>query len=37
MNYSAKFWNKIAEGYSQQSIADEAADQKKTASHTGIL
>jgi len=29
MNYSAKFWNKIAEGYSQQPIADEAAYQKK--------
>ena len=29
MNYSAKFWNKIAEGYSRQPIADEAAYQKK--------
>ncbi|NER48178.1 MAG: class I SAM-dependent methyltransferase [Symploca sp. SIO1A3] len=29
MNSSAKFWNKIAEGYSRQPIADEAAYQKK--------
>ncbi|MEO1373337.1 MAG: class I SAM-dependent methyltransferase [Cyanobacteria bacterium J06635_10] len=29
MNYSAKFWNKIAEPYSQQPIADEATYQKK--------
>ncbi|MGB6298930.1 MAG: class I SAM-dependent methyltransferase [Rivularia sp. (in: cyanobacteria)] len=29
MNYSAKFWNKTAESYSQQPIADEAAYQKK--------
>ncbi|MEO1149168.1 MAG: class I SAM-dependent methyltransferase [Cyanobacteria bacterium J06638_22] len=29
MNASAKFWNKIAEGYSRQPIADEAAYQKK--------
>ena len=29
MNHSAKFWNKIAEGYSQEPIADEAAYQKK--------
>lgn len=29
MNSSAKFWNKIAESYSQQPIADEAAYQKK--------
>lgn len=29
MNYSAKFWNKIAEPYSQQPIIDEAAYQKK--------
>ena len=29
MNSSAKFWNKIAKGYSRQPIADEAAYQKK--------
>ena len=29
MNHSAKFWDKIAEDYSQQPIADEAAYQKK--------
>jgi ubiquinone/menaquinone biosynthesis C-methylase UbiE len=29
MNASAKFWNKIAEGYSRQPIADETAYQKK--------
>ena len=29
MNYSAKFWDKTAESYSQQPIADEAAYQKK--------
>ena len=29
MNSSAKFWNKIAAGYSRQPIADEAAYQKK--------
>ncbi len=29
MNSSAKFWNKIAEGYSRQPIADKAAYQKK--------
>jgi ubiquinone/menaquinone biosynthesis C-methylase UbiE len=29
MHYSAKFWDKIAERYSQQAIADEAAYQKK--------
>ncbi|MEL7083418.1 MAG: class I SAM-dependent methyltransferase [Cyanobacteria bacterium P01_A01_bin.3] len=29
MNSSAKFWDKIAEGYSKQPIADEAAYQKK--------
>ena len=29
MNSSAKFWNKIAEPYSQQPIIDEAAYQKK--------
>lgn len=29
MNASAKFWNKIAGGYSRQPIADEAAYQKK--------
>ncbi len=29
MNYSAKFWDKIAEHYSKQPIADEAAYQKK--------
>ncbi|MBE9101889.1 class I SAM-dependent methyltransferase [Vacuolonema iberomarrocanum] len=29
MNASAKFWDKTAEGYSRQPIADEAAYQKK--------
>ena len=29
MSYSAKFWDKIAERYSKQPIADEAAYQKK--------
>ena len=29
MNHSAKFWDKTAESYSQQPIADEAAYQKK--------
>ncbi|NES86917.1 MAG: class I SAM-dependent methyltransferase [Moorea sp. SIO2B7] len=29
MNQSSKFWDKIAEGYSKQPIADEAAYQKK--------
>ncbi|NEO30392.1 MAG: methyltransferase domain-containing protein [Symploca sp. SIO3C6] len=29
MSYSTKFWDKIAERYSQQPIADEAAYQKK--------
>ena len=29
MNASAKFWNKVAAGYSKQPIADEAAYQKK--------
>ena len=29
MNHSAKFWDKIAERYSKQPIADEAAYQKK--------
>ena len=29
MNSSAKFWNKVAAGYSKQPIADEAAYQKK--------
>lgn len=29
MNDSAKFWDKIAEKYSKQPIADEAAYQKK--------
>ena len=29
MNSSAKFWNKIAEPYSQQPVIDEAAYQKK--------
>ena len=29
MNPSTKFWDKIAEKYSQQTIADEAAYQKK--------
>ncbi len=29
MNQSTKFWNKIAERYSKQPIADEAAYQKK--------
>ncbi|MEM9266349.1 MAG: SAM-dependent methyltransferase, partial [Cyanobacteria bacterium P01_F01_bin.13] len=29
MNTSAKFWNKVAAGYSRQPIADEAAYQKK--------
>ncbi len=29
MNHSAKFWDKIAEGYSKQPIADEASYQKK--------
>ena len=29
MNTSAKFWNKVAAGYSKQPIADEAAYQKK--------
>lgn len=29
MNYSVKFWDKIAERYSKQPIADEAAYQKK--------
>ncbi len=29
MNHSAKFWDKIAEDYSQQPIADEPAYQKK--------
>ncbi|MEO1622350.1 MAG: class I SAM-dependent methyltransferase, partial [Cyanobacteria bacterium J06632_3] len=29
MNTSAQFWNKVAEGYSKQPIADEAAYQKK--------
>ncbi|MEM8808359.1 MAG: class I SAM-dependent methyltransferase [Cyanobacteria bacterium P01_G01_bin.38] len=29
MTTSTKFWNKIAEGYSRQPIADEAAYQKK--------
>lgn len=29
MNHSAKFWNKIAEPYSQQPITDEAAYQQK--------
>lgn len=29
MNASAKFWNKVAKGYSKQPIADEAAYQKK--------
>lgn len=29
MNSSAKFWNKVAAGYSRQPIADEAAYQKK--------
>ncbi|RMF21418.1 MAG: class I SAM-dependent methyltransferase [Cyanobacteria bacterium J083] len=29
MNYSVKFWDKTAESYSQQPIADEAAYQKK--------
>ena len=29
MNASAKFWNKVADGYAKQPIADEAAYQKK--------
>ena len=29
MEYSAKFWDKIADQYSKESIADEAAYQKK--------
>ncbi|MEL6225293.1 MAG: class I SAM-dependent methyltransferase [Cyanobacteria bacterium J06626_18] len=29
MNASAKFWNKVAAGYSKQPITDEAAYQKK--------
>ncbi|MEO0770247.1 MAG: class I SAM-dependent methyltransferase [Cyanobacteria bacterium J06649_4] len=29
MNTSTRFWNKVAEGYSKQPIADEAAYQKK--------
>ncbi|MEM6255992.1 MAG: class I SAM-dependent methyltransferase [Cyanobacteria bacterium P01_D01_bin.156] len=29
MNTSAQFWNKVADGYSRQPIADEAAYQKK--------
>jgi ubiquinone/menaquinone biosynthesis C-methylase UbiE len=29
MNASAKFWNKIADGYAKQPIADEAAYQRK--------
>ena len=29
MHHSAKFWDKIAERYSKQPIADEAAYQKK--------
>ncbi|MEO1671985.1 MAG: class I SAM-dependent methyltransferase [Cyanobacteria bacterium J06631_2] len=29
MNHSAKFWDRTAESYSQQPIADEAAYQKK--------
>ena len=29
MNTSAKFWNKVADGYAKQPIADEAAYQKK--------
>ena len=29
MNYSVKFWDKIAERYSKQPIADEASYQKK--------
>ncbi len=29
MNHSAKFWDKIAEGYSKEPIADEASYQKK--------
>ena len=29
MEYSAKFWEKIADQYSKESIADEAAYQKK--------
>ena len=29
MNASAKFWNKVADGYAKQLIADEAAYQKK--------
>ncbi|MEO0535287.1 MAG: class I SAM-dependent methyltransferase [Cyanobacteria bacterium P01_A01_bin.123] len=29
MNASAQFWNKVADGYAKQPIADEAAYQKK--------
>jgi cyclopropane fatty-acyl-phospholipid synthase-like methyltransferase len=29
MNASAKFWDKVADGYAKQPIADEAAYQKK--------
>ncbi len=36
MNTSAKFWNKIAAGYSRQPIADEAAYQKKLNSQLTI-